>query len=110
MGKTSFGVHYWTLIEAFWKFSIKRVILTQNRRFRVALTGLRVTHLQVRGLQAFRLLEEGPTVSPEPIFVRLTFSPVEVPKITQISQLDLQKNCTCDGMNLPHLTWLVLLQ
>jgi len=26
----------------------------------------------------------------------------------QFSVLDLEKNCTCDGMNLTHLTWLVL--
>jgi len=25
------------------------------------------------------------------------------------SLLDLEKNCTCDGMNLTHLTWLSLL-
>jgi len=48
-GKKSLDVLYWTLIEEFWKFSLSGVILPPNRHFPVALTGLRVTGLQVTG-------------------------------------------------------------
>jgi len=46
---TSVGICYWALIEQFWKFSVHAVISPQNRYFGVALTGLRVTGLQIMG-------------------------------------------------------------
>ena len=52
--KMSIGCPLLNLIEEFWKFSLKGVILLPNRHFGVALTGLRVTGLQVRGY-VFRL-------------------------------------------------------
>ena len=56
------------------------------------MTVLHVTGLQVRGyvfrlIEAFRLLKEGPTVPTlNRLFVRLTVSALEAPKVTQISQ------------------------
>ena len=58
----------WTLIEEFWKFTLKGWFCPKPP-FLVALTVLHVTCLQVRGyvsrlIKAFRLLQEGPTVCP----------------------------------------------
>ena len=52
--KTSIDVLCWTLMEECWKFSLKGVILPQNRHFGVVLTGFGVTRLQVTGY-VFRL-------------------------------------------------------
>ena len=48
----------------------------------------------------------------EAVFVYSVITPWAIKIVTDfnaISLLDLEKNCTCDGMNFTHLTWLVLL-
>jgi len=47
--KTSVSVFCWTLIEEFWKLSLKGWFLPENCHFGVVLTGLCVTGLQVSG-------------------------------------------------------------
>jgi len=86
----SIAVLYWTLIEEFWKFTLKGWFCPKPP-FLLALTVLHVTCLQVRGyvfrLIAFRLVQEGPTVCPSWIdfLWDWTVSVVEAVKVTQIS-------------------------
>jgi len=69
--KTSIGVLYWTLIEAFWKVPLKGAIfapkLPSSGCFDTSVTGLQVKGYVFRPISAFHLLEEGPTVCPTPI-------------------------------------------
>jgi len=92
--KTSVAVLYWTLIEEFWKFALKGgVILLQTVifgllwRFSIPQTYRSgVTFLTYRSLPSIRgrARPKGvPTLNR--LFVRLTVSAVEVPKVTQIS-------------------------
>jgi len=89
--KTSVGVLCWTLMEEFWKFSLKVVILPQNRHFWVVLTGLRVTDL-CQGLRLSTYLSL-PSIGqqcahPNQLFVRLTALAAEAPKVTRYPNFD----------------------
>ena len=70
------------------------MILPQKRYFGVALTGLRVTGLQIRGyvfdMATPSIYYRNTNAAPSRIdfFVRLTVSAVEAPKVTQISLSD----------------------
>jgi len=89
-------------MEEFWKCFLKGEIFPENRHFGVVSTGLYVTDLQVTGFdlanpsflrkaylseKRSQWSEKVPTVcSPwNRLFVRLTVSAVETPKVTQIS-------------------------
>ena len=80
------GVLYLTLIEEFWKFSLKWVILHPNRHFAVDLTGLLVTDVTFFDYAKLSLPSNKGRVSciHTRLFVRLNVSAVEAPKVTQI--------------------------
>jgi len=100
--KTSVTVLYWTLIEQFWKFALKRWFCTK-RPFLGCFdgsschrpTGQALRFSTYRSLPSIRGRANGvPTLNR--LFVRLTVSAVEAPKLIQISLSELQRSLSGD--------------